>query len=107
MKKALILLTALAFTLSLVYGSSLFKTFIPPFSEGTCIGFKIDGIDMSEPVLDQNLIDALAVVDKNHMMSSTVLILIQTGAYSYQAFSEEVTFSDLRKINAKEIPCND
>ena len=109
MKKLLLIsLTVIAFTLTLVYGNSVYKSFIPPFSENSCIEFDARYLDGSQPEKDSQPYIIFAVVSKNDIPSGTSLLVMvyEVVPGAYMSSIEPVLFSDIRRSNAVGVACD-
>ena len=107
MKELLLILTVIAFFLTMVFGKTFWDSYIPPFKEGACIEMDVRYMSEATPDKDSQPYIVFGSVSKNNMPSGSSLVVmvykISPGVYLRSI--EQVLFVDLRRSGAVEVPC--
>jgi hypothetical protein len=107
MKKYLVALTVFAFVLTLVYGSVLYKMYIPPFRQGTCLTFDYFELATGKREEGQMSLIVHAEVYYNFISAgeSEMLLIFNVMPGVFMAQIERVPFYNLRLAKPAEVDC--
>ena len=106
--KKLQALTAIAFFLTLVYGTTIYRSYVPPFKEGACIEMDARYLGGGVPTPDSQPFMVFGSIAKNSLPDamSTVVMVYEVMPNVYMSSVEYVMFVELRDSKAKEVPCD-